>query len=92
MAKKPTLTLDDHKRIGKQLCAIRSMYLDIDLEIRNAFPKSHRAGRKAVALYDAIDSLRCALDGVVCGMAGGGPRIYYPGPTESAGWERENQT
>lgn len=77
--KKQGFTIEEHVVIGQTLHALRDYLLELNCQISNAFPKTSSTAKKANGAVHALDSLRSSLDNIVCGMPGGGPRIYYPG-------------
>ena len=73
------LTLEQHQSLSAELKQLR----DRLREVREFYGWRSPAGRKAIALADRIDELRCALDDCLfrdCGPERYSPRVYYPGP------------
>jgi hypothetical protein len=80
---KPGLDITRHQEIGLELARIRDRLNTLGVEIANAYPKSSRLSRLALAMPDSVDKARSALDNQVCAEHPADPAntyVYYPRP------------
>lgn len=54
--------------------------MNIHIELANSYGKTKGAALAASKATRNVDSMRCELDSIACGIPGGGPSVYYPGP------------
>lgn len=91
-ARRPGLTLDGHRQVGSALKGSRDGLVRLVVELAGAYGKSGRVVALARKAADAVDKLRCELDGIVAREttraewdAGDLGRVYYPGPSSAPG-------
>jgi hypothetical protein len=78
---KPGLDISRHQEIGLELARIRDRLTTLGVEVANAYPKSSRLSRLALAMPGSVDKARSALDNQVCAEHPADPDTtywYYP--------------
>ncbi len=84
MGEKPGLTLNEHRRLGLELAAIRDRLVEIGVLIANRHLNNSRVAHAAGRMTREIDAVRSLLDSEVfeeyegAGLA----KVYYPDPTD----------
>lgn len=82
--KRNPMTLDEHRRLGAELHAIRNRLQRIGIDLANRYGKTRPLGRRAVRMSDAVDAVRAKLDGQLHRdhARDFDTHVYYPGPGE----------
>ncbi len=82
MARKPGLTLDQHRAVGCRLGKLQDELTTLVCLIGNAYPVNSKPVRMVGKAHDALSRLRCELDNVVFREHGdaASTQVYYGGP------------
>ena len=85
MRKRP-LTIEEHRRLGRQLADAFAALQAAHVELANRYGKAFRLSRRAAAAEAAVDAMRSAADDQASRDLGDAfdPRLYYPGPPGAA--------
>ena len=60
--KKHMMTLDDHRKMGKELQDVRNMLVEIGVELDQRYGKSKGLGSKVARITKLMDELRSKLE------------------------------
>lgn len=86
-AKKPGLTVDEHKALGTELHSMRDRLMQLYVESTHKYPVNSAVARHLAGSFARVDQARSALDDCLAKEhpAEFDPMIYYPGggPTAS---------
>lgn len=82
-------TFDEHEKLGENLQGINNYLMEIECLIHNTYGKTHKATKKARIATNAISTLRCVLDDIVCSEHPEKPdslvvSVYYRNSTKKA--------
>jgi uncharacterized protein YozE (UPF0346 family) len=80
-AKKPGLTVDEHKALGAELHAMRTRLMHLYVESTHKYPKNSPVARHLAGSFNRLDQARSALDDCLAREhpADFDTRTYYPG-------------
>ena len=63
--KKHMMTLDEHRKMGKELQDVRNMLVEIGVELDQRYGKSKGLGSKVARITKLMDEVRSELDDIL---------------------------
>ena len=73
------ISLEEHRKLGIEYYDLKDKLIEIIIPLRNAYPD---ADAKGLAVIDALEAFRSAMDNILCReypQIPGIEHLYYPG-------------